>query len=42
MAQNRLEQVGKWIGKWLFRAYILWSISADVILLCGIAYLIFM
>ena len=29
------------VGKWLFRAYMLWSISADIILICGIAYLIF-
>ena len=40
MVQNKVEQVGKWIGKWLFRAYILWSIVADIVLICGIAYLI--
>ena len=36
--QNPLVQT---IGKWLLRGYILWSISADIILIGGIAYLIF-
>ena len=36
--KNPLVQL---IGKWLFRAYVLWSICADIIVICGIVYLIF-
>ena len=28
------------VGKWLFRAYIVWSICADIIVISGIAYLV--
>ena len=30
----------KFLGKWMFRAYIVWSICADIVLLSGILYLI--
>ncbi len=36
--KNPLVQM---LGKWLFKAYVLWSISADIILISGIVYLIF-
>ena len=29
------------ISKWMFRAYIVWSICADIIVIGGIIYLIF-
>ena len=28
------------LGKWMFRAYIAWSVCADIVLLSGIIYLI--
>jgi len=36
--KNPLVQI---IGKWLFRLYVLWSVVADIVLISGIAYLIF-
>jgi hypothetical protein len=29
------------VSKWMFKAYILWSICADIALLAGIIYLVF-
>ena len=31
----------KEIGKYLFRAYIIWSICADIVLIAGVAALLF-
>ncbi len=38
MMKNPLVQT---ISKWMFRAYIAWSICADIIVIGGIIYLIF-
>ena len=35
-----LGEHSKVITKWLFRAYIAWSICADIIILGGIVYLL--
>ena len=36
-----VSEYSKVITKWLFRAYIVWSICADIIILGGILYLLF-
>jgi len=33
--------LAKEAAKWMFRAYVVWSICADIFLIGGIAYLIF-
>jgi len=33
--------LAKEAAKWMFKAYVVWSICADIFLLGGIAYLIF-
>ena len=36
-----LTLLAKEAVKWMFKAYVVWSICADIFLLGGIAYLIF-
>ena len=35
-----MSEYSKVITKWLFRAYIVWSLFADIIILGGIVYLL--
>ena len=35
-----LKKYSKSITKWAFRAYIVWSVCADIIVLSGVVYLL--